>query len=231
MKIHYSQLNEFISCPMSYKRRYIDKIPDNEKSSALEYGTAIHLAIKTHFEGGDGIGVFTLFWDSLKDVPMKYWRHDWNDLRDLATNQFLPNFFRLHSKKYSSHKMEELCEAPLFDNVTIEGTFDMCASYDGVLTLSDWKTSSREYKKDKIIKNPQMYMYSHMYKHKYGELPKQIQYKVFRKDNGSIQTLTETLTQEKLDLQLDQVSRIIKTLIHMTETGNFYHTFDCYCKE
>ena len=231
MKIHYSQLNEFISCPMSYKRRYIDGIKDEEKSSALEYGTAIHLAIKTHFEGGDGLGVFNLYWDSLKDTPMKYWRHGWSDLRNLANQSFLPNFFRLHAKKYVNTKQEELLEAPLSDGTVIEGTFDMCAEYDGVLTLSDWKTASKEYKKDKIIKNPQMYMYAHMYKHKYGELPKQIQYKVLRKDNGSIQTLTHELTEEKLLLQLEQVSRIIKTIEHMTKTGNWYHTFECYCKE
>jgi ATP-dependent exoDNAse (exonuclease V) beta subunit len=230
MKIHYSQLNEFVSCPMSYKRRYIDKTPDDEKSSALEYGTAIHLAIKTHFEGGDSLEVFKLFWDSLKDTEMKYWRHSWSDLRNLALNQFLPNFFRLHSKKYKNVKMEELCEAPLEDYI-IEGTFDCVADYDGVLTLSDWKTSSKEYKKDKIIKNPQMYMYAEMYRHKYGELPKQIQYKVFRKDNGGIQTLTAELTEEKLKLQLKEVSSIIKTVEHMTKTGNWYHNFDCFCKE
>lgn len=230
MKIHYSQLNEFISCPMGYKRRYIDKIPDDEKSSALEYGQAIHLAIKTHFEGGDGLSVFNLYWDSLKDTPMKYWRHDWVDLRNLALNSFLPNFFRLHSKKYKNIKMEELCEAPLEDFI-IEGTFDCVSHYDGILTLSDWKTSSKEYKKNKIIKNPQMYMYAKMYEHTYGELPKQIQYKVFRKDNGSIQTLTAELTQEKLKLQLEEVLCIIKTMEHMTKTNTWYHNFDCWCKE
>src|ERR1700722_9305475 len=111
MKIHYSQLNEFISCPMGYKRKYIDKIPDLERSSALEYGTAIHTAIKTHFEGGDGLEVFKLFWDSLKNTEMKYWRHDWFDLRNIAVASFLPNFFRLHSKKYKNFRTEELCEA------------------------------------------------------------------------------------------------------------------------
>ena len=230
MKFHYSQLNEFISCPMGYKRRYIDKIPDDERSSALEFGTAIHLAIKTHFEGEDGLDVFKLYWVSLKDTPMKYWRHSWEDLRNLAVVSFLPNFFRLHAKKYKNVKMEEYCEAPLFEGVYLGGTFDMCSEYDGTLTLSDWKTSTKAYKNDKIFKNPQMYIYSLMYKHKYGVLPAQIQYKIFRKDNGSIQTLQTELTQEKLDLQIQSVSNIVKTLIHMIATDQWYHNFDCFCK-
>jgi hypothetical protein len=162
---------------------------------------------------------------------MKYWRHNWTDLRNLATTSFLPNFFRLHSRKYTETRQEELCEAPLADGTIIEGTFDCVGKYDGILTLSDWKTSSKAYPVSKILKNPQMYMYAEMYRHRYGVLPQQIQYKVFRKDNGSIQTLTETLTEEKLKLQLDEVSRIIKTINHMTETGDFYHNFNCFCKE
>jgi hypothetical protein len=226
----YSMLDSFVSCPYGFKRRYIDKIPDTEKSSALEYGTALHLAINTHFEGGDGVEVFKLYWDSLKDTEMVYYRHSWTELRNLAVNQFLPNFIRLHSKKFQDLKLEETIEIPFLDH-SISGTFDAAGMYDGVLTVSDWKTSSREYRKDKIDKNPQMYIYAEIYRHKYGVLPNQLMYKVFRKDNGSIQTLKTELTEEKLKLQLENVSSIIKSMLHCIETNNWYHSFECYCKE
>lgn len=230
MIIRYSMLNDFVSCPSGFKRRHIDGIRDLEKSSAAEYGTGIHLALKTHFEGGDALEVFKIYWDSLKDTKMVYYRHSWQDLRNMAVTKFLPNFIRLHSNKYSNPKMEETIDIPFMGH-TLQGTFDMCSDYEGVLTLSDYKTSSKEYRKDVIIKNPQMYIYSHLYKEKYGVLPKQILYKVFRKDNSSIQTLKTELTLEKLELQLKNVESIVNSMLHCISTGNWFHRFDCWCKD
>ena len=230
MIIRYSMLDSFLACPVGFKRRYIDKIPDTERSSALEYGTAIHAAIREHFEGGDGIEVFKIFWDSLKDTEMIYYRHSWGELRNLAVNSFLPNFFRLHAKKYSNPKMEETIEIPFLGH-TLQGTYDMVSDYEGVLSVSDWKTASKEYPKDKILKNPQMYLYAELYRSKYGELPKQLIYKVFQKNSASIQTLKTELTEEKLAGQLQNVSCIVKNMLHCIETGSYYHRFDCWCKE
>ena len=230
MKVHYSQLDLFQQCPVAYKRRYIDGIQDPEKSSALEYGQAIHLAIKTHFEGGDGLETFNMYWNSLKNVEMKYYRHGWDELRNLANTSFLPNFFRLHAKYYVNPKMEELCESPLLPlELSLEGTFDMCSEYKGELTMSDWKTSTKEYKKDKIRKSPQLWIYAYMYQQKYGVLPKNVQYKIFRKDSGSIQTLEIPITQEELDRQMESVRRTIKLLLHTIENNLWFHHYDCWC--
>ncbi len=236
MKIHYSELDSFLSCPAAYKRRYIDGIKDTEESSALHSGTALHLAIKTHFEGGDPQETYTMYWDSLKNTPMVYYRHGWQELRDLGVN-WLRLFVKMHAKKFTDFKMEELCQMPLFfddvhDNgqIYLEGTWDMYSKYDTAPTMTDWKTSSRAYKEDKLIKNPQLYIYAAMCKHKYGELPKQLQYKVFRKDNGGIQTLQIELTEEKLALQMNNVTSIIKLMLYAKEKNLYPHTFSCYCK-
>jgi hypothetical protein len=127
--------------------------------------------------------------------------------------------------------MEELVEASLFDDVIIEGTFDMCGMYDSTFTLTDWKTSSRAYDDKKITKNPQMYLYAHMYRNRYGRLPDQIQYKVFRKDNGGIQTITKQLTESNLELQLQNCRSIVKMMLHSREKNLWPHTFNCFCKE
>lgn len=222
-------LDSYLTCPQDFKNRYLDGVKDTVKSSALEFGQALHLAIKTHFEGGDGTNVFTMYWDSLKNTEMVYYRHDWQALRDLATQKFLPNFFKLHAKKFTNVKLEEQCEMPFMGH-TLQGTFDICSDYEGDLTLSDWKTSSREYRKDKIEKNPQLYIYSMLYRHKYGILPKQLQYKVFRKDNGSIQTLRLSLTEELLARQEASIAAIVKSLLWSIATNNWYHTFQCYCE-
>ncbi len=237
MKIHYSEMQAFLDCPAAYKRRYIDKIRDTEESSALHGGTALHLAIKEHFEGGDAEQTYLMYWDSLKDTPMTYYRHDWQQLRDLGI-RWLRLFIKMHAKKFTDFKMEQMIEAPLFfddiyDNgeISIEGTFDMCGLYDGILTMTDWKTSGYPYKENKIIKNPQMYLYAHMYRHNYGELPKQIQYKTFCKGTGGIQTLQKELTEENLSRQLDNCRAIIKLMLAAKAYNLYPHSLDCYCKE
>jgi hypothetical protein len=233
MKFRYSQIQAFVDCPMGFKRRYIDNIQDTEKSSALELGTALHLAIKSHFEGEDPIEVFQMYWNSLKNVEMKYYRHDWNDLNNLALQKWIPNFVRLHAKKYAYIKAEETCELSYnggHGDVHFSGTFDMCSIHEGLLTMTDWKTSSKEYKKSKIDNNPQMYLYAKMYEQKYDVLPEKLQYKVFRKDNGGIQTLETELTKEKLELQMTEICNIVETMQQMIKTGNWYHSFECWCE-
>jgi PD-(D/E)XK nuclease superfamily len=237
MKIHYSELDSFLACPAAYKRRYIDGVKDLEESSALHCGTALHLAIKTFFEGGDAETIFLMYWNSYKDVDMIYYRHNWEDLRNLGV-RWLQLFIKMHGKKFTDFKMEQLIEAPLFfddvygnGEIIIEGTFDMCSKYDGVLTMTDWKTSSSPYKENKIIKNPQLYLYSHMYRNTYGILPEQIQYKTFCKGTGGIQTLQKQLTEENLAGQLDNVRSIIKLMLAAKAHNLYPHTLDCYCKE
>lgn len=229
MIIRYSMLDEYTRCPASCKRKYIDGIKDPD-TSATYYGRALHLAIKTHFEGDDGLETFKMYWNSIKHLDIKYYRHDWDELNNLAVNTFLPNFFRLHASKYSNPIMEEQCEMPLFDDHLLQGTFDMVSDYEGVLTVSDWKTSTGLYKREKIHKNPQLWLYTALYRHKYGVLPKQIAYKVFVKSESRIQTFTTDVTEEKLALQLDNCYAIIRSLLHSIETNNFYHSFECYCE-
>lgn len=230
MLIRYSMIQSFLECPTGFKTRYIDGTPDTKKSSALELGTALHLALKSHFEGLDAIKVFTLTWDSLKDVDMIYYRYGWQELRDLAVQKWLPNFIKLHAKKFigDGMKQEETLEMP-FQGHTLQGTYDMYSLYEDVGTVSDWKTSSREYKKNKIEKNPQLYIYAALCKHNFGVLPKQLMYKVFRKDNGSIQTLKTTLTEDLLTAMMGNVANIVKAMLYAIETKNYYHTFECYC--
>jgi hypothetical protein len=230
MKIHYSELDLFLQCPAAYRDRYILGKKDEKESSALHIGSALHAAIKAHFDGLNAEEIFLLYWDSMRDVDMIYYRHGFNDLRELGI-RWLQLFIKMHAHKFTDFKMEELVEAEIMPGIFIEGTFDMCGLYDGVLTLTDWKTSSRAYSKDKILKNAQMYMYAHMYSTKYGAIPINIQYKVFRKDNGGIQTESLELTPKNMARQMNNVRDIIKLMIYAKQNNVYPHSFSCYCKE
>jgi putative RecB family exonuclease len=48
--ISWSALSTFRTCPLKYKFRYIDGLPEESVSAALVFGTGIHTAIEQHFQ-------------------------------------------------------------------------------------------------------------------------------------------------------------------------------------
>lgn len=222
-------IDSFIQCPNKFYSTYILGEREESKSSALEFGTAMHMALQSHFEGDDPYAMFNTYWDSVLKSKLEYDRFSWEDLRTLANDKFLPNFLRLHSKKFSEFKQEEKLEMPFLDTHVLEGTYDMSCQVEGKLTIVDFKTSAREYTTSKIYRNPQMYIYAALYKHKYGKLPEQLMYKVFIKSEGRIQTLKRDLTQQDQDHIMGNVEAICKNMLRMVEEKSIYSNYNCYC--
>jgi len=48
--VSWSALSTFRTCPLKYKFRYIDGLPEESVSSALVFGTGIHTAVEQHFK-------------------------------------------------------------------------------------------------------------------------------------------------------------------------------------
>ncbi len=237
MIIRYSMIDSFLTCPKCFYKRYILGIEDKTKSSAAEYGQAIHCAIRAHFEGGD------MYWNSVKNLDMIWYRYGWQELADLANQKFIPNFLKLHAKNFTDYKLEETIEMPLLDTeekntggtlfsiakrITLQGTFDYCGLYKGALTLVDWKTSTNDYKPTRIKRNHQLYVYSALYKHKYGVLPTGVMYKTFVKSKGSIQTSYNSIDEKTLELHLTNIRSIVISMLQMIESKSVYSNYNCF---
>jgi putative RecB family exonuclease len=48
--VSWSALSTFRQCPLKYRFRYIDGLPEESVSSALVFGTGIHTAVEQHFQ-------------------------------------------------------------------------------------------------------------------------------------------------------------------------------------
>ena len=48
--VSWSAISTFRTCPLKYKFRYIDGLPEESVSAALIFGTGIHTAIEQHFQ-------------------------------------------------------------------------------------------------------------------------------------------------------------------------------------
>jgi hypothetical protein len=228
--IRYSQIDTFVNCPMMYYRKYILNDVPFTTSDALEFGSALHLAIKTIFDGEDPYALWDVYWNSVKEKDLKYaYNMDWDKLNLLAKNTFLPNFIRLHQKKFADLKNEQQMEVPFYEH-TLQGTLDAVGMYEGKLSVIDWKTSGYEYPKAKIIRNPQMYMYAFMHHATTGQMPEQLVYKVFIKRDGRIQTLTHPITEKDVAKMMKNVYTIINSMEFMTKQNHWYCNFNNkYC--
>ncbi len=223
-------LQDFLTCPKAFFDRHILGKIETEQSSALHFGTALHLGLKTMLEGEDGVSAFNMYWDSMKDVPMKYYGESWKDLRDMANDAFLPNFKSRHLKKFSDFEQEVQMTMPLLDNHILQGTTDYRGKYEGKLCIADWKTSSKKYKSNKIKINTQLYIYAKMSQREIGILPEILLYKVFNKRDQSINTIEYLLTQERLDAIFTIVENAARAMLRTIETKELYHGADCYCE-
>lgn len=222
-------IQDFLTCPKHYYDRYILKKIEDRQSSALHFGSAMHLGIKTILEGEDGIETFNMYWDSIKDKKMLYYGDNWESLKKVATETFLPNFKSRHVKHFTDFEQELQMEMP-FLSCTLQGTADLIGLYKGKLAVIDWKTSSKPYKRNKIAINYQMYIYAKLYQQKTGKLPELLVYKVFNKKDESINTFEIELTQAYLDKIFEQIENVSQRLLEVSTTGAIYHGADCYCE-
>lgn len=229
MIFRYSSIQSYLECPKNWYDQYVLNKINTEQSAALHFGTALHLGIRSILDQEDGELAFNMYWNSIKNIPMKYFNQGWTELKDLACDSFLPNFKSRHAKKFTEFEQEIFMEMPFLGG-TLQGTSDFIGLYEGKFTISDWKTSSRSYKKNKIELNPQLYIYSKLYQNKTGRLPEQIMYKVFNKKDGSINTIKKDLTSKDLDAIFNQVTSIVRQMIQTIETKQLWHGADCYCE-
>lgn len=185
------------TCPQKYKYRYIDKLEEpGDPSQALNFGTALHAGLQATLEDFDGLAVFEVFWNSLKDTRLVSDGFTWEQSKHLG-EVFLSRFERLHAKHFKPFMIEEQVKAEI-GGIEFEGTPDFVGEYKGVPSVVDWKTSSYPYDKVKLFTNMQMPLYAAMVKKAKGYDVKQLVYVVFIKREERIQVLTVPLTDELL---------------------------------
>jgi len=205
----FSKISDARTCLRKYKLKHIDKLSTEEgKKGDLEFGTAMHLGVEMYLRGEDGLAIFRLYWDSIKDEKVEYGRYGWGPLLEMGV-ELLPRFKKLHSKLFKPFKLEERIETTL-GGIGFEGTPDFLGEYDGVPSVIDFKTSGARYEKLRLECDEQMPGYAAMAKEAYGYEATQQVYIIFVKSDRapSIQTLVSPLTSSKL----------FSTILNMTET-------------
>lgn len=233
MIIRHSMIEDYLQCPNKFYELHVIKNVVSQSKSALSYGSAVHAALQSAFDGDSPYDTFNMYWNSVRDEKLEYDRYSWEDYQLMTTEKFLPNFMSRHFKKFDGLQTEMKLETPILGEHVLQGTLDWVGNYNGVLTLGDWKTSGSRYYPSKIQRSLQMYIYAYLYQKTTGILPKALQYYVFVKSDRSIQSnIRIDLTQELLASRMSIVACIIKDIIQKVDakdTTKWYPNPGCFC--
>lgn len=190
--------------------KHVLKTVPNESSLDMEFGTAIHVGIKAHYEGKDAQQAFFQHMEANTD-GMEPRRYNYSDLCDLGY-RFLKRFVSKYADDFTPIEFEKQLSMPLSQS-TYQGTLDMLCIYEGKVTLVDWKTSAYPYKLQKIYTNEQIYGYAALAEAEFGIQIEQIMYFVFVKSTGNIQTSIKIpLTRSVLNDMVNNIKVTIQDL-------------------
>lgn len=203
----FSRISDSRKCLRYYQEKHLLKTPvEPEKSSDLEFGSAMHLALENMLRGEGAQEIFTMYWDSVKDAGLDYGRFNWLELQGMA-EVLLARFERLHSKHFEPFKLEERIYSELGGH-PFEGTPDFVGKYKGIPSVVDFKTAGYRYAKEKIIVDEQMAGYAALSAKAWNYPVEQAVYVVLIKDrkSPSIQVLTTQLTSDILNSTITNIT-------------------------
>jgi hypothetical protein len=100
VSFRYSTISNFHKCQKYYEFKEVLGLSDGiEKSGDVAFGSCLHLGVQDLFEGGNGLDVFTAFWELQKPKDLEYSRLDWEAL-DRMGHDLLEIFRDEHIHKF-----------------------------------------------------------------------------------------------------------------------------------
>jgi DNA helicase-2/ATP-dependent DNA helicase PcrA len=156
-----TKIDTYNSCPLKYRLKYVDKVPERKTRATGEFGSIMH-SILEEFHGLESANQTE---QTLFDLLEKHWREDSFEYRQRGEEfrkqgeELLSDYFRfvkenppnvIGREKSFAYTMDEI-------NVKISGKIDRIDDNGDSLGIVDYKTSR---KKEKADKNIQMALYT-----------------------------------------------------------------------
>ena len=161
--VSFSQLDQYLRCPLKYKLMYVDRVPPDFVPAALAFGSGIHGAAAFFLRGvqqgappslADVQAFFEGHWRlEPANRPIRFGEKDTKEsLLDLAT-RMLEVFHKSQIPGTEIVGVEQAFDVPLIDQETGEvldrslvGSLDLLErDAEGRLVVVDLKTSTRRY--------------------------------------------------------------------------------------
>ncbi len=148
MAISFSRLDTFERCPLSYKLRYIDKVPEI-KGTALDTGSKVHEVIERYLKAVRQMKVPQYDKDLLRDIASQYTVEDGTSIAGLLSKVDFNDIIPISLMNYSSMELkmavDEAWQSVPWDSPLgfYRGIIDAIVYEPNrkVLYITDWKTN------------------------------------------------------------------------------------------
>ncbi len=166
MTYSYTQISQYLTCPLRYRHRYLDGWKEKDTRAAMLFGRAFEQALGAYFRREDPGDVLFREWSAYKDQSLCFSNHDTWD-RMLGQGIMLLTRFCQDDRVRIQHPRRNL---QIKFNRSVGGN-EFVAYIDGIGTLDqtrcllEWKTSSSRYPEKPeglLALDPQLVCYSWM---------------------------------------------------------------------
>jgi putative RecB family exonuclease len=174
--ISWSALSTFRTCPLKYKFRYVDGLPEESVSSALVFGTGIHTAVEQHFQAilsGDPkpdidalLFAYRSAWLPHDPDAIQFGSTETRASLDGLAGKMLTAFLNSPAASVQGRVLgvEEEIRGMLVEGVPdLYGRVDLLTEDDDTLTITDVKTSRGKWSAEQVDDSgEQLLLYSHL---------------------------------------------------------------------
>jgi putative RecB family exonuclease len=174
--ISWSALSTFRTCPLKYKFRYIDGLPEESVSSALVFGTGIHTAVEQHFQAilsGDPkpdldalLFAYRSAWLPHEPDAISFGSTETRASLDALASRMLTAFLASPSASVQGRVLgvEEEIRGVLVEGVPdLYGRVDLLTEDSDSLVITDIKTSRGKWSAEQVEDSgEQLLLYSHL---------------------------------------------------------------------
>jgi putative RecB family exonuclease len=174
--ISWSAISTFRTCPLKYKFRYIDGLPEESVSSALVFGTGIHSAVEQHFQAiscGDPkpdldalLFAYRSAWLPHDPDTIQFGSSETRASLDALAARMLTAFLNSPAASVQGRVLgvEEEIRGMLVEGVPdLYGRIDLLTEDSDSLVITDIKTSRGKWSQEQVEdSSEQLLLYSHL---------------------------------------------------------------------
>ena len=168
-----SSIGTYVECSLLYKFSKIDKLPIEQKSDSLEFGSSIHAVLEQYYQEkliGERLllkdihEIFEKVWKQREEdkTDIQYTKgHDFQSLLMLGKDLLTVWYQKLNSDNYTILGVEEAFSFHLPGiELPFIGSLDLLEEDEaGTIIITDHKTSSRAYSASEVDQNQQLTLY------------------------------------------------------------------------
>ena len=174
--ISWSAISTFRTCPLKYRFRYIDGLPEESVSSALVFGTGIHTAVEQHFQAllaGDVqpdverlMFAYRSAWLPHEPDQIQFGSKETRDSLDGLASRMLTAFLNSPAASVTGRVLgvEEEIRGMLVEGAPdLYGRVDLLTEDADTLVVTDIKTSRGKWSPEQVEDSgEQLLLYSHL---------------------------------------------------------------------